>query len=250
MQALDWTSFKDRPNPGASAFGLGLLPGFSPVSVYDPLKPYEVADCNKGPLVLEMEDGPGRWPLDARRVSPRMLASGLSEAVRYATLCRTHKRQSDPIYWYTTPVEHNAFAWPGVYPGTSRALRRANRLLAPVFDLVDGVVVDAHVFGEIPFPAWALSVEARYELAAEASGKPCGFTVDLRFHAASADPSLRGKPLPAKEARDRLGFLVALRPAFIGLMGGYTEGPFTRLEMSADPNLTEATRVLLAPAGA
>lgn len=237
MIPYDLTDLLDRPNPGMNPGGQGCLAGLSPCSMFKPLRPGTLpAQYDKGAFVFEAEPGEG-WDTDIRFVSETKAVSHLAEIVSWLKVCRRDKVQHNPITAYVLPIDWWAFA--GKERKEIVALDAATDFIAKrVIGDVDGFMIDAHCFAQVPLETWQASVAHRFKRAAS-FGKPVDLVWAMEWHGASTPPSMQNKPLSEIDALSRIKFMQSLEPRGIFLMGGgYTiNGRFTRFPVGNYPAL-------------
>ena len=251
MIPFDLTDLVNRPNTGANILGMGCLSGFTPASMFNPRRQGALPQqYSKGAFVFEAEPGEG-WDTDIRFSSEKEAVTDLEEMVGWLTTCRRDKVQTDPITAYVLPIEWHAFNTAKADKVKIDALDTATDFIAKrVLPHVDGFMVDAHCFAQIPFDAWRASVTHRY-LKAASYGKPVDLVWDMAWHPASKPITMARQPLSEIDAIARLRVLLSLKPRGIFLMGGYKiiDGRFMRLPMAVFPALPAICTLLTGKGG-
>lgn len=221
--ACDLTDLINRPNPGANILGLGCLEGFTPASMYDPLRkdqhgqPVKPEQYNKGVFVLHCESRMP-WANDPRFPPVTVKSAAIENAKIAAHAKDAAKRQvqADARIFYGLPIE-----WYGLgKKAQQQALTDATDPIAKAVHKHVGVFgVDCHNFTQVDEPTYEQSVTFRTQLA-RSYGKPIAFFWEMKWHPASRDTVRADEPIEESTALRRLRFLLSLKPDYFLLMGG------------------------------
>lgn len=226
--ARDGTSYDNRPDPGSSAYGYGLIPGLLPVSIYDPTKPAEervVSKLIKGDLRVEFEHGVG-GQFDIRHIDEKTARAELARLLTIMKMLRRDKKPTQRLTLYTPPIlNHHTFVW--LDGEKADLLSEHDRAVAfwaasGVAKAADLIVQDCHRTLDVSFSAWACWVMHTALTIRRNTGKNLVMLIGDQNHPKSA--SNRYEYIPAAEMVKMLKFLGKVPGVvYIERHGGYDD---------------------------
>jgi len=242
---FDWTYTSGRPNPGASNGGFGLIPGYQPVSIFDPLKPNDTIDkLTQGVLIFEYESGVGGHQTDAQFFAKWAKAECQMVARQIRALWATDPLKR-PVGFYGLPyLDLNNLA------GYRKALAVMND--AGIFKACDYMVASCNRSFETPFGYWAAEVEGTVAEVRKVCDKPLVVQIGEQWHAASTRHA--DEYIPEDDIVEMLTFAKAIKGVYtIARHGGYDNfGPiglngqrtFRRLVWGSNPAEAAINKIL------
>lgn len=242
---FDWTYTTGRPAPGSSNGGFGLIPGYQPVSIFDPLKPNDTIDkLPHGVLIYEYESGVGGHQTDAQ-FFPKAAFPECQAVARGIRGVWATDSQNRPVGFYGLPYLRLTNI-----PAYRDALGVMDK--AGIFKACEYIVASCGRAFENPFGYWASEVSTVVAEVRKFCDKPLVIQIGEQWHANSQRHG--DEYIPQADIVEMLEYAKGLKGVYtIARHGGYdNQGPiglngqrtFRRLAWGSNPAESAINKIL------